>query len=257
MNTQDRAPDDKIKLNKVGITDLKTLIKIKRNEKEYWHTPKISIFIDLPENKKGIHMSRLIECITESLEEEIEEEHYSLENLGKNILKKVRSKHSYQKGEISFSSELPIMKKTPKSKKRTVEVHEIFVKVIHDGMWKKVLRVEVIGNTLCPHALEFSGKTHIQRAKGTLEIECEFEKDITLEEMIDIVEESFSSKVYTLLKSEDEAHVIETMYKNPRFVEDVTRRILERSKKFGCRARAECISYESIHRHNVYSEGEI
>lgn len=257
MNTQDRVPDDKIKLNKVGITDLKTLIKIKRKKKEYWHTPTINICIDLSEHKKGIHMSRLIECIIESLEEEIEEEHYSLEDLGKNILENVRSKHRYEKGEISFRSDLPLMKKTPKSRKRTVEIHEIVVKVIYDKAWKKVLRVEVVGNTLCPHALELSGKTHIQRAKGTLEIECEFEKDVSLEEMIEIVEESFSSQVYTLLKSEDEAHVIETMHENPRFVEDVTRRILERSKRFGCKARAECISYESIHRHNVYSEGEL
>ncbi len=97
MNTQDRVPNDKIKLNKVGITDLKTLIKIKRKKKEYWHTPTINICIDLSEHKKGIHMSRLIECIIESLEEEIEEEHYSLEDLGKNILENVRSKHRYEK----------------------------------------------------------------------------------------------------------------------------------------------------------------
>ena len=257
MNTQDRLPEDRIKLKRVGIRDLKTLIKIKRKGKEYWHTPEISIYIDLSEERKGIHMSRLIECIIEALEEEIKEEHYSLEALGRNILEKVRIKHTYQRGEISFSSELPLIKKTPKSRKRTVEVHDVHVKVIYDGTWKKVLRVEVIGNTLCPHALEVSGKTHIQRAKGRLEIECEFEKDISLEEMIDVVEESFSSRVYTLLKSEDEADIIKSMHENPMFVEDVTRRILERSKKFGCRAKAECISYESIHRHNVYSEGEI
>jgi GTP cyclohydrolase-4 len=257
MNTQDRSPDDKIRLNKVGITDLRTLIKIKRDEKEYWHTPTVDICIDLAEDKKGIHMSRLVESITAFLEEEIEEEHYSLEELGRDILQKVRSRHPCEKGAISFTSQLPLVTSTPKSHKSTVEVHEIGVTVTYDETWKKRLRVEVIGNTCCPHALEMTGKPHIQRAKGLLEIDAPFEKDISLEEMITVVEESFSSPVYTLLKSEDEADLIETMHENPRFVEDVTRRILEQAKRFHCTARARCISYESIHRHNVYSEGEL
>lgn len=257
MNTQDRVPKDRIKLNKVGITDLKTLIKIKRNGKKYRHIPEISIFIDLPEDRKGIHMSRLIESITELLEEEIEEEHYSLESLGRDILQKVRDRHPCEKGEIFFRSELPIIEETPRSKKKTIEVHEIGVRIIYDGGWKKILSAEVVGNTLCPHALEVTGKTHIQRAKATMETESSFGKEIALEEMIEIVENSFSSPVYTLLKTEDEAVVVRKMHKNPRFVEDVTRRILEQARKFDCHVKARCTSYESIHRHNVYSEGEI
>ena len=257
MSTQDRPPDDRIKLNKVGITDLKTLIKIKRGEEEYWHTPTVDICIDLAEDKKGIHMSRLVESVTAFLEEEIEEEHYSLEELGREILMRVRSLHPCERAEISFVSQLPMVASTPRSKKRTVEVHEIGVTVTYDGKWKKTLRVAVVGNTSCPHAIETTGSPHIQRAVGTLEIAAPFKKEIPLEEMIAIVERSFSSPVYTLLKTEDEARLIEMMHENPRFVEDVTRRILEQAKKFHCRAKARCTSYESIHRHNVYSEGEL
>lgn len=257
MNTQDKPPDQRIKLNKVGITELRTLIKIKRDGKKYRHIPEIDIYIDLAEDRKGIHMSRLVESVTACLEEEIEEEHYSLEDLGRDILQRVREKHPYEKAEISFTSTLPLEETTPRSKKCTIEVHDIQVTVVYDGEWRKILRVEVIGNTLCPHALETSGKTHIQRAKATLEIPCALDKEISLEEMIAIVEESFSSRVYTLLKTEDEAKIIGDMHENPQFVEDVTRGILERSKRFGCHATATCTSYESIHRHNVYSEGSI
>ena len=44
---------------------------------------------------------------------------------------------------------------------------------------------------------------------------------------------------------------------NPKFVEDVTRAILDSAKKKfeGCKIRAKTVSQESIHRHDVVAEG--
>lgn len=91
--------------------------------------------------------------------------------------------------------------------------------------------MRVIGNTACPHAMaNNNGKTHIQRAIGELEIRAPFEEEIPLEEMIDVVESSFSHPTYTLLKTVDENAVVQGMFANPKFVEDVARRYSQRPR---------------------------
>jgi GTP cyclohydrolase IV len=140
-----------------------------------------------------------------------------------------------------------------------METYAVEVKLVSEnGGYRKVLKVAAAGNTVCPHAMnECDGKTHIQRAVGILEIETAYENEIDLEDMIDAVEDSFPSRVYTLLKTEDEKKVVADMFANPKFVEDVTRSILKNAKKrfSGCRIRAKTISEESIHRHDVIAEG--
>lgn len=260
-DTQDIPPTFPFKLEKVGILNLKTLIKIERDGREFRHIPTINIFMSLGELKKGVHMSRFIESITEAVEKEAVKEHFSLEQIGKHILEMLKEKHHFRKAGIEFESELPIYEKTPASKKDTIEIHEIFVQVQNDdNTWIKRLKVSVVGNTVCPHSLLVTkGKTHIQRATGILEIETDFENEIALEDMVDVVEHSFSSKVYTLLKTEDESQIVEKMYGNPLFVEDVCRNMLAlSSQKFkDCVIHAKCISNESIHRHDVYAEGGV
>lgn len=101
------------------------------------------------------------------------------------------------------------------------------------------------------------GRTHIQRARTLLELETGFENKIELEDMISCVEKGFSSEVYTLLKTEDEVHVVEKMFENPQFVEDVTRNVINSARKTfpKCRIYVKTISEESIHRHDVIAEG--
>jgi GTP cyclohydrolase-4 len=261
IDTQDKPPGFPLTLEKVGIKNLKTLIKIERDGKEFRHIPTINIYVDLDELRKGVHMSRLIESITEMLEEEVAEKHYSLEQVGKHILERLKEKHKFKRAAIEIMSELPVYEKTPVSNKDTIEIHDICVQVLNDSeSWTKTLQVSVSGNTACPHALSVNkGKTHIQRATGILEIETTFDNEIALEDMVDVVEHSFSSKVYTLLKTEDESHIVNEMFENPQFVEDVCRNMLAlSSQRFkNCTIRAQCISNESIHRHDVYAEGSV
>ncbi|MFQ6089564.1 MAG: GTP cyclohydrolase, FolE2/MptA family [Candidatus Methanofastidiosia archaeon] len=259
METQDEKPKFPLKLNKVGITNLKTLVKIGREGKEMRHIPKIDIFLDLKEDKKGIHMSRLVESITETVEEEVEYKHISLEETASHILESLKKKHHFKRAEINFTSELAVYGKTPVSKRKTIEVHEITLRLMrNEKELRKLMRVKVLGNTTCPHSMEVNqGKPHIQRAIGILEIETDFDNEIEFEDLIGCVEESFSSRVYTLLKTEDESFVVQSMFLNPLFVEDVTRNMLALSQKRfkNCRITAKCISQESIHRHDVYAEG--
>jgi len=256
---QDNKPSVQEDLERVGITNLRTIVMTRWKGNKYTFVPTIELTIDLDKKRRGAHMSRLIESITETIEEEIEVRHSSIEEVGKAILEKLSEKHPHRKAQISMDTELVVPRKTPKTKKTTMETYDVCVKVSYvDGAYRKTLKVSVIGNTVCPHAMERTGgRSHIQRAEGMLEIETAYDNPIALEDMIDCVEGAFPSEVYALLKTEDEIYVVEKMFSNPKFVEDVTREILDSARKrfAGCRINVKTVSQESIHRHDVVAEG--
>ncbi|MBD3262572.1 MAG: GTP cyclohydrolase IV [Candidatus Altiarchaeales archaeon] len=262
METQDQRPAKLHKLDKVGVSNLKTLVETRYKGRMYRFIPSIDLTIDLSGERKGIHMSRLVEAIAESIEETItaktQEENASLEHLGKKVLAGLSQRHPFLKGQISFKADLVVKKKTPATRKNTFENHEIMVQVLYfRGGFRKKLSCEVYGNTVCPHSMQHTGKPHIQRAKATLTIETDYEREIDLEDMVDCVEESFSSPVYTLLKTEDEAWVVNRMHENPLFVEDVCRNIISGAQRFSdSRIKVKVVSEESIHRHDVVAEAE-
>lgn len=260
-DTQDIKPEIGVCLDRVGVTNLKTIVKTSFRGHAYRFIPKIELTVDLDEGKKGAHLSRLIESITETIEEEAAVTHESLEKLCRLILERLDRKHPFRRARIILASELVVEKKTPVSGKRTYEAHDIEVEVSAEaGKYSKRLTVSVLGNTVCPHAMsQNNGKPHIQRAIGTLKVKSDYPKEVMLEDLIECVEKSFSSPVYTLLKTPDESRVVEIMFANPKFAEDVCREILcNAEKKFkGAVIHARVLSQESIHRHDVVAEGKI
>lgn len=261
FETQEELPEIRERLHRVGITNLRTIARINWKGKLYTFIPTFEITIDVPEEKKGIHMSRLVESITETMseavEEEVKEAHTSLEELGLAIIHRLEQKHPHKRAEVWVKTQLIMERQTPASKKISLEAYDVEVGVIKElKNVEKVLKVTVIGNTACPHAMANNqGKTHIQRAVTTLEIRTNYGEEIALEDMIDLVESSFSSPTYTLLKTIDENAVVQNMYSNPKFVEDVAREIIFKAKqKFKGRIHVKVVSHESIHRHDVIAE---
>ncbi len=102
--------------------------------------------------------------------------------------------------------------------------------------------------------------THNQRGIGTIRIESGEEVQIPVESIIDIIESSMSSRMYQLLKREDEKFVVESAHMNPKFVEDCVRtmamNLLERFPGLPDDAMITIgqVNEESIHRHNAFAE---
>jgi GTP cyclohydrolase-4 len=140
------------------------------------------------------------------------------------------------------------------------------------GELKKLIGVKVVGMTACPCAMEvvrtlnyekntYPVPTHNQRNIGTLMIEVPRDvKVVDANDLIEIVEKSFSSPTYSILKRKNEAELVINAHKKPKFVEDVVRdmlaMVLKRYKELPddviVIARSE--SEESIHKHNAFAE---
>lgn len=261
IDTQNSRPKYQIRLQKVGIRGLKTFFITEKGGLRHHYIPTVELTIDLPADIKGIHMSRLVESMTEIITDQFSV-HPSVEQLQIRILEALAEKHNCERGEVKFEFEFGYESHTPKSKKRTWEVCDVSAStiiernkpIIHD------VKISVIGNTVCPHCMaNNNGLTHMQRAIGTLRVIGKTDQIPNYGEMIAIIEDSFSSKTYSILKLEDEMYITKEMHDNPLFVEDVCRNILQNAKeRFKDRELeicAEAQSLESIHKHDVIAQG--
>lgn len=292
-DTQDDTPSVPIKLTRVGVTGVKKLLQLKRtNKRPIILVPTFDAFVDLPSDQKGVHMSRNPEAISEVLEDVAKDSTVDVESLCAKIVDRMMTKHEYAKRvEISMTTDFMFMKESPVTKNKTQEMAHLKAKAIglrdEDGNVdiRKSIGAELIGMTVCPCAQESvreSDKTkllefldeettqkvldtvtfasHNQRGVGTLLIEVPEDKYVKAEDLIDIIETSMSSPVCELLKRPDENATVMNAHRNPVFVEDCVRNMMEKIvQKYAdfpddtlITARQE--NQESIHRHNAYAE---
>lgn len=261
--TQDFLPKVRETIDRVGVSGMKAALRLRSSGgREEQFLADIDLYIDLEPDRKGIHMSRLVESINEIISKHSSSDRpkESFECIGKEILAELQKRHHYQRGEIAMRTTILLRRHTPVTGKPTDEPYDVAVKIMVDGsQYSKNLSVKAVGNTLCPHSLETThGKAHVQRAEIELAIETGLEEEIVLEELIEICEKSFSSPTYTVLKTVDEAAVVEEMFRNPKFVEDVARDCLKQTLnlKFKGKVKVRAVSLESIHKHNAVSEIE-
>jgi GTP cyclohydrolase I len=109
-------------------------------------------------------------------------------------------------------------------------------------------------SSVCPCSKEIS-EVGAHNQRGEVRLSTRFKKFIWIEDMIELVEESASCDVYSVLKRVDEKHVTEKGFTNPKFVEDIVRDIAKRLKRdtnitwFSVSAE----NFESIHNHSAYA----
>ncbi|MBR6023469.1 MAG: GTP cyclohydrolase I FolE2 [Methanobrevibacter sp.] len=292
-DTQDDTPNIPIKLTRVGVTGVKKLLQLKRhNKRPIILLPTFDAFVDLPFNQKGVHMSRNPEAISEVLDSVSKDNNVGVESLCAKIVEKMMDKHEYAKRvEISMTTDYMFMRESPVTKHETQEMANLKAKAVglrdDEGNVeiRKSIGAELIGMTVCPCAqesvresdknklLEFLDEettqkvldtvtfaSHNQRGVGTLLIEVPEGWEVKGEDIIEIIEKSMSSPVCELLKRPDENATVMNAHKNPVFVEDCVRNMMEMiADKYSdlpddtlITSRQE--NQESIHRHNAFAE---
>ncbi len=275
---QGMAPESRFKITRVGVKNVVKPIQVKRGEHEITLVTKIDIFVDLPPTKKGSDMSRNIEVISEIVDKSVSEPCTGIENLATRIVKEVKKRHEYATyAEVNLSADYFLNRENPGGRK-TIERYTLIGKATVSGdKVRKMVGVEVIGMTACPCAMEtvrailkerYNGKildeipvpTHNQRNVVTLMIEITENEEIEANDLIDIVENSFSSPTYEILKRREEGLLVLNAHENPKFVEDVVRDILRKIvEKYKDLPDDTIIvvkseSEESIHKHNAFAE---
>ena len=193
-------------------------------------------------------MSRFIESIND-----IPAEANSIEELAEIISKNALERHKLD-CYTEVSSDLPFERVRPNGEKESA-IARMFAR-FSTRNHKKSVGVSVTGVLACPCAKEIcGGLTHNQRGVLTVEIDTS-ENSAELLDIVGMGMQSFSAPTFSLLKRPEEKEIVEKIHRNPKFVEDVVRDCVQllREKYLGKYCRVKCVSFESIHDHDVCSE---
>ncbi len=246
QNTRDTRA---IAINKVGIKDIRHPVQVKDRTGKVQHTiANFNMYVDLPHNFKGTHMSRFVEILN-SHEWEITVDSFKV------MLTEMTHLLDAEVGHIEMSFHFFINKTAPASGVQSLLDYKVSFIGEHRNN-KNIINIKVVVpvTSLCPCSKKISDRgAHNQRSHVTVNVETE--DFIWVEEIIDMVEEQASCELYGLLKRPDEKIVTERAYDNPKFVEDMVRDIAhqlnidERILAY----TVESENFESIHNHSAYA----
>jgi GTP cyclohydrolase I len=238
-----------LRIDKVGVRGLRFPIQVRDKERAVQNTvATIGMFVDLPKEFKGTHMSRFIEVLN------AHGNIIHVENLT-DILYAMQEKFHAATSHLEIEFPYFMVKKAPATGMESVMdyVARFDAAACHKEI-DFVLMVKAMVTTLCPCSKAIASYgAHNQRGEVTVRIRSR--KAVWIEDLIAVIESSSSSELYALLKRQDEKVVTERAYENPVFVEDLVRNVAVKLNAHPDVTwyKVEAENHESIHNHNAYA----
>lgn len=248
-DVQGRSDQRQIAIDKVGVRNITYPITLqKRDGGTETTVATIEMYVSLPHNRKGTHMSRFLEILNENREgikpsKIIEICHEMKERLD--------AENAHIKLEFTYFIE----KKAPVTRLPGLMNYGVTFECASNCTDDFIMSVRVPATSLCPCSKEISAYgAHNQRC--LVEAEIRFTGELWIEEVVTMLESAASAHLYSVLKRPDEKFVTELAYDQPKFVEDIIRdaaHALNNDPRITWyRIRSE--NFESIHNHDAYAE---
>jgi GTP cyclohydrolase IB len=213
-----------------------------------------NVYVALPAEQKGTHMSRLVAVIDEM------HEPLSLSAMPE-LLDTMLRRLDADGGRIEIDFPWFMRKTAPVSGVPSMMDYQVRLVADHSAGKRTISATVVVPvMSLCPSSKAISDYgAHNQRSHLTLLVRPRpgaAGAAVSLAELVGVAEDAASCELYGLLKRADEKYVTERAYDRPRFVEDLVRGIAARlvgdGRFEGFSVAAE--NFESIHNHSAYAE---
>ena len=284
-------------IDKVGIIGVNKKVEIIQENKKYSFYPKISALISLPQNQRGIHMSRSSETIEEIINESVFKPASTIEIVADRIERKLFDRHPYTSN-IEVKLEGSIVVQLRENNHRTIQKTYDVSSLVYGKKnelgqkeYEYFVGASAIGMTVCPCALNLSKEyaevvlktrkdieisddniakilnllplaSHNQRSNGTIIVQIKDlnKQQIDILDIIDVIEESMSGRIQSILKRPEEGELVRSAHLKPLFAEDVVREMGKNfiARDFPILDDADIIftveTFESIHPYNSYCE---
>ena len=248
-DVQGRADTRRLPINRVGIKDIRHPVRVKDRSAGEQHTiANFNMYVGLPHNFKGTHMSRFVEIL--HAEREISVESFRA------MLGTMTERLEAETGRVEMTFPYFINKQAPVSGVKSLMDYEVTFtgNVLPGGVYQQTMKVVVPATSLCPCSKEISERgAHNQRSHIT--VTARTNTFVWIEDLVQMVEAQASCEVFGLLKRTDEKYVTERAYDNPKFVEDIIRDVagvLNADTRIDAYV-AEAENFESIHNHSAYA----
>jgi GTP cyclohydrolase-4 len=279
---------DRLGLHRVGVTAVKKPLVVQRPGRQVTLTVSFAVAVDLPSTRKGSDLSRNAELLAEVVDWTSQRPVESLESACAAIARELLVRHPYAtRSEVDAEAEYFAARGVSPAR-RSLENFGLFARATARREGPEPVTVtrsiagEAVGMTACPCAMETAREkltvefplladpslrelpivTHNQRNRTRLTFDLPTGAEVEVDDLLAAVEAAQSSPTYAILKRGDEADVVLTAHRHPKFVEDVVRDLLASlPAKFpslpdatGVQVRT--VSEESIHKYDVTSSHE-
>ncbi len=249
-DVQGSADSRQLPINKVGIKSIRHPVRVMDKSDGVQHTiATFNMYVGLPHNFKGTHMSRFVEILNQR-EKELSVE--SFETMLRDMVKRLEA----ETGHVEMTFPYFINKAAPVSGVKSLMDYEVtFVgEILEGGQYRQTMKIVVPVTSLCPCSKKISDRgAHNQRSHVT--VSAITNSLIWIEEIVQLVEAQASCELYGLLKRPDEKYITEKAYDNPKFVEDMVRdvaAVLNAEPRIDAYV-VESENFESIHNHSAYA----
>lgn len=248
-DVQNTVDTRSLAIDKVGIKAIRHPVIVKDKTGGEQHTVAMfNMYVHLPQQFKGTHMSRFVEILN------MNEHAISVESF-ETILREMVKRLEAESGHIEMTFPYFVNKAAPISGVKSLLDYEVtFIGEIHKDNFEITVKVLVPVTSLCPCSKKISNYgAHNQRSHVT--VTALINDFIWIEDIIDLVEKQASCELYGLLKRPDEKFVTERAYDNPKFVEDMVRDVAAQlnAEKRIVAYTVESENFESIHNHSAYA----
>ena len=270
VDVPEEAPSFPLPLQKVGIAGKTVWVGL--DDSNGGHLPFTArIMVDLPAGRRGIHMSRIEEVITELYGKKF----ISLPEYGMLLAVKVLDTQHAGQISVTLNGSLPLIQQTPVSRLNSIDSLDVSFSVALQKINPQVSRSLTIGAgvhhlTACPCTLNYNQvlfdrhddpwpqATHSQRSRTELLVSTPSPELLpSYKELVTVLDEALHVS-RDLLKRPDETELVLKAHNNPQFAEDTAREVARAAgKKYGrtlpreTRIQVNSRSLESIHIHDV------
>jgi len=241
-----------IAIDRVGVKNVTYPIRLVRPEfaggGEQSTVATIDMFVGLPANQKGTHMSRFMEVLN-SYDQAFRPSDIPA------ITAKIRERLDAPAATFNASFTYFVKKFAPVTKQPSLmDYRGSFECTVTEAGTDFLMGVQAPATSLCPCSKEISAYgAHNQRC--LIEAKVKFEGEMWLEDLVTALERSASMELFAVLKRPDEKYVTERAYENPKFVEDIVRDLavgLDADKRIHWYTISST-NYESIHSHDAFA----
>jgi GTP cyclohydrolase I len=240
-----------VQIDRVGVKGVQFPIVYQLKNGKLQHTiGSFNLYVELPSEQRGTHMSRFMEALHES-QVVISPQHIG--DLCRSIRDRLHAPVAY----VEVECPLFIEKPAPITGIVGLVDYKVKLSASSRDTEDMTIGVRVPAKSLCPCSKEISDYgAHNQRSE--IEVHVKTQGVVHVEELIEYAEGSASSPIYSLLKRPDERFVTQAAYDNPKFVEDIVRDFclaLDADERISW-YKVSTENFESIHNHQAYAEVE-
>jgi GTP cyclohydrolase-4 len=271
IDVPEEHPSFPIPLQKVGISGKTVWVSL--DENRGGHIPFTArIHVDLPGNRRGIHMSRIEQAISALHDRQFTD----LPTYGRLLATHILEAQNAQSIWLQLSGRMPLIQQAPVSKHYSIDSIDVsFSMALRQDMVPATENVQVGAGvnhlTACPCTLSYNEvlfnrfndpwpqATHSQRAKTELLVSLKkFDEKLPGYGTLVGILDSVLHVSQDLLKRPDETELVLKAHRYPQFAEDAVREVARAAaKRFKdtlppeTRIQVTSLSLESIHIHDV------